>query len=572
MVCSFCNELDEKNNDFICNEGNHPCGKCTHVFKRHAGTKDNIVMQFIKWVLALHKKKKCTEINIISHNGARFDNFIVFSQLLDMSEELEISPPVRRGNAVLSLTIENNIHFKDSYLYLMMGLKKLSKTFGFENYVRKGLLPYKVLTQDNLDYCGPCPDISKFDLTKLTPNEIDEVHDYIGSFNNNERPYNLMNECISYCVSDVMILRLSFEHYRRVYIKDYKIDPLKSACTVASLCFKIFQPKFLKKNTIPIIDRHRAKCHSFTGITLVCYIGSILNVEVRHARSTESELPIKINGQLFYCDGSFKCPTTNETVILSFHGCYYHGCHTCIREGRIKETFRDGISCIDLYNKTSRDDNLKSQNYKHIVIWECQYHKLRSSGGESNYISGYDEIDKNNTFWDGLNDYVKTYGPVIRNKPLSLDDALAGGRTNPVRLYVNIRDTPDQTIVYKDICSLYPFIQLGGFDFPVGPPIKRIAHEVPSATDFTKELIDGTFFGIVRVDVLPPQNLALPVLYIKLNHKLAFPLCKECARIADHDKDCNHDENQRMLDNTYSSVELKLAVDKKYKIVNVYET
>ena len=137
IVCTLCCNIDEENNDFVCTEGSIPCGKRTVIFKRKPGTQDNIVGEFIDWLLKLHRLKKLTEINVVSHNGSCFDNFIIFTHLIQRSDDIAVSPPIRKGSSVLSLTLENNINFKDSYLYLMMALSKLPQVFGFQNLVKR---------------------------------------------------------------------------------------------------------------------------------------------------------------------------------------------------------------------------------------------------------------------------------------------------------------------------------------------------------------------------------------------------------------------------------------------------
>ena len=183
------------------------------VFKREPNTFDSVVKLFIDWVLKIHASKMFSEINVVAHYGNRFDNFIVFSYLIQSSDKVNVSPPVCKGCLIVVLKIEGNITFKDSCLFLMMPLKKLPSVFGFDNFVRKGFFPYKFLTQDRLDYNGRCPPISEFDTTKMTSDEIQELTNYIDGFNSNNRNYSLMDECVSYCISDVTILRLSFQSY-----------------------------------------------------------------------------------------------------------------------------------------------------------------------------------------------------------------------------------------------------------------------------------------------------------------------------------------------------------------------
>ena len=62
-----------------------------------------------------------------------------------------------------------------------------------------------------------------------------------------------------------------------------------------------------------------------------------------------------------------------------------------------------------------------------------------------------------------------------------------------------------------------------------------------------KDLFSGKFFGVAKVDITPPTDLYVPVLPNNSDHKLLFHL-------------------NPMASKTLASVELKLAVEKGYKI------
>ena len=88
------------------------------------------------------------------------------------------------------------------------------------------------------------------------------------------------------------------------------------------------------------------------------------------------------------------------------------------------------------------------------------------------------------------------------------------------------------------------------------------------------------FFGLIKCLVLPPRNLLIPVLPLKFASKLFFPLCKTCVDM-NHTKtfeklflsaECEHDDYQkRMFWGTFVTKELRLALLKGYRIVDVSE-
>ena len=88
------------------------------------------------------------------------------------------------------------------------------------------------------------------------------------------------------------------------------------------------------------------------------------------------------------------------------------------------------------------------------------------------------------------------------------------------------------------------------------------------------------FFGFINCLVLPPRHLLIPVLPLKFASKLFFPLCKTCVDMK-HTKtfeklllgaECEHDDYQkRMFWYTFVTKELRLALLKRYRIVDVSE-
>ena len=59
-----------------------------------------------------------------------------------------------------------------------------------------------------------------------------------------------------------------------------------------------------------------------------------------------------------------------------------------------------------------------------------------------------------------------------------------------------------------------------------------------------------------------------PVLPVRLEGKLIFPLCFACAK--EKQQACNHVETERYLCGTWTSVEINKAVEKEYQIVEIF--
>jgi hypothetical protein len=132
-----------------------------------------------------------------------------------------------------------------------------------------------------------------------------------------------------------------------------------------------------------------------------------------------------------------------------------------------------------------------------------------------------------------------------------------GGRTNAVRLYHEAG--ADEEICYYDITSLYPFICKYGV-FPLGHP--RL---------ITKDFQDvSKYFGLIKAKVLPPRELYHPVLPVRLEAKLVFPLCATCAKYS-LTSACTHTDEERAIVGSWVTLEVEKAVEKGYKVLEIYE-
>jgi hypothetical protein len=95
---------------------------------------------------------------------------------------------------------------------------------------------------------------------------------------------------------------------------------------------------------------------------------------------------------------------------------------------------------------------------------------------------------------------------------------------------------------YFDIVSLYPTVN--ALDcYAVG-----YGKYVQISVD---DILNGNFIGLVKCDIEPPKDLDVPVLPDNSNGKLLFHL-------------------NDMKNKTYASVELKLALEKGYKITKIH--
>ena len=148
-----------------------------------------------------------------------------------------------------------------------------------------------------------------------------------------------------------------------------------------------------------------------------------------------------------------------------------------------------------------------------------------------------------------------TNNPII--EALKPRDALYGGRTNAFQLYYKCK--PNEKIKYYDFTSLYPAVQKQEV-YPIGHP-KII-------TKFVNNEI-SKFFGLIKCKVVSPARLYAPVLPARINHKLVFTLCQQCA--LDQEALCKHNDAKRAITGTWPTIEVNKALEKGYQIVQIYE-
>jgi hypothetical protein len=112
-------------------------------------------------------------------------------------------------------------------------------------------------------------------------------------------------------------------------------------------------------------------------------------------------------------------------------------------------------------------------------------------------------------------------------------------------------------MIFYDFTSLYPYVQKYK-KFPKGLP-KIITENFTSINNY---------FGLVNCVVIPPQNLLFPVLPARINGKLIFTLRYTCA--ANRENGCNHNDNEREIEGTWVTEEVKIAIKYGYRIKIIY--
>lgn len=368
----------------------------------------------------------------------------------------------------------------------------------------------------------------------MKPNDRTKFLEWYSAEKQRNVIFNNRIEILKYCKEDVSILRLACLKFRSIMLETTSIEPFKQI-TLAGTAMAVFRTLFLKENQIAIIPRNGYRFvdnQSFKALKWLEWESYVRNIKI-HTAANGREIRIFTN---IVVDGFYP-----PKSVFCFLGCYWHQCIECY-PNQFHQSLEDrGMKIRSLYESyLARAEKIKSLGYDLIEIWEHQFDKMMKEN-------------------PAIDQYIKTIDH-LKVPPLNPRDAFMGGRTGVCKLYH--KAMPNEKILYYDVTSLYPYINKYG-KYPVGTPQILVGHDLFNRTVFDIE-------GILKVDILPPKKLYHPVLGVKLLNKLMFALCYKCASNM-QSEECLHTDDERMIHGTYVADELRVAVEKGYKILKIYE-
>jgi len=502
----------------ICYKSNsNECSICGHEEKIYFG-KDCII-KFCNYLfeeLALKAEHNKSLIYAFAHNARGYDSQFILREIWNRYyERVEI---ILRGRKILKIQC-SNVKILDSLNYFLQSLDKLPKALGLDIDVRKGEFPHLFNIPENYKYQGNIPDIKYFSTDYMTPERKEKFEKwYIEQFDRND--WNFMEELINYCKNDVNILKLCIMKFRTVFKEISGIDPITRSFTLAAIGAEVFSSQHLGlkelANTPANGKYNNKKYQSRIGNAWLDLQQFKQNITlIREYRIGK-----------YWVDGYDK---ENNTV-YEFFGCRFHG-HDCIPVN----------NTLNLLKTNKKIKYLKSRGYKVNYIWECQLNKIK-------------KVDVNVKNY--INDRYNYYRKIESIGNLQIRDAFFGGRTNNLQFYKKCSE--DEEIKYLDFCSLYPYV-LKYREYPIDHPTI-----ITENFDYSLE----GYFGFAKCKVIAPRGLYLPVLPVMLNKKLMFPLCVHCANDKNQNQ-CICDD--RSFIGTWTTVELKKAIEKGYIIDKIYE-
>ena len=217
--------------------------------------------------------------------------------------------------------------------------------------------------------------------------------------------------------------------------------------------------------------------------------------------------------------------------------CAFHGCPACFDPTSVSP-LTGSVRKLDYESTKKRLAFIESKGFLVHTIWECAFNRQMKEDPELKILM------------DSL----------CVTSPLCPGDALYGGRVNAVSLHKSVSGLVEK-IRFFYICSLYPYV-CSRRPYPIGHP--KIITE-----GFSDDL--SSYFGLIKCFVLPPQDCFVPVLPVKSNGRLVFPLCFTCAEKINQKSRCTHTDEERGWEGTFVTEELNVALKRGYKVLRVYE-
>ena len=290
-----------------------------------------------------------------------------------------------------------------------MGPADFPKTFGLDE-LTKGYFPHHFNTKANEQYVGELPDPCYYDPDGMSPDDRTEFFEWYQPLKENNYIFDFEQEILSYCRSDVDILRRCCLEFRELFRDVTDIDPFEKCLTIASACNLVFRKNFLKENTIAIIPPHgfRPKDkQSILALKWLSYTAEKNNIYIQHAHNAgekrvgnylldgydqESNTAYEINGCFWHGKTSLVLNALNFCIVLIVLF-YLKGCLKCYARDTVNTV--NGKTMHDLHQATvEKTSFLKEQDLDVVEVWECEINRqLEQDEDMKRYFNTYDLID-----------------------------------------------------------------------------------------------------------------------------------------------------------------------------------
>ncbi|KAL3120011.1 hypothetical protein niasHT_002212 [Heterodera trifolii] len=480
--------------------------------------------EFVVWIMGFQR----FETIAFAHYAGRFDSHFVLAELT----KKEISTELMMADLKIYQIKAGRVYFRDFWMLSQNKLADLPKTLGL-NIAAKLYFPHKYNKNENFGKrLSQLPPLGDYCPDSIKEEEAEKLESwYKGNFTTE---FELGKQLREYCENDVEILMAAILKFRQLFLGiTGDLDVMKDSVTIAGVVMKIFRAKFLKERHIPIMPEggyERAENQSKIAVRYFEWLAQRKRVKVRHACN---------GGEVEFGGLKVDCVIGAEKKIIEFQGCAFHGCPRCFLPWTVGPNGR-----------TMEENRSRTEIRMEILREKCQNFSI----GEECDVK--EELKKNK-------EMKKFFESVPDKGPINPRDAYAGGRTMPFCLYAKATDEIE--------ISMFDIINT---PYPVGVPKIVVSREFN--VNWTGP-DDVPYDGLLKVKVIPPKNLLYPLLPVHIDDMLLFPNCWPCAKRAKNEfvmtkdvKKCNHRPAQRAFLGTFTSIELRKALELGYRVIGFY--
>ncbi len=480
---------------------------------------------------------------------------------------------VRDGKRIFLLEVKDlSIKFLRSNNYWPGNEDDLSKQFNLKTETT--YFPTFFNHPKNYSYSGTFPDTKYF----FEFTDTKEIRNQKIAFVNKNKDQNwcFSEELLKNCNDKVVILlkaslkylkdAFQFQNLIQKNISNKKlIHPFASEiCTIAGFVYKMFRFFYLNNYEIFAIKNEfgtNGKEVSLQEYEWACFQQhKFPDLNYRSAFSHP-------NGQKYFLETipDLYSDITKEAIF--YCGCYYHGhFENCLINPRANASTKNtllGKTYLQLNNEFEKKVTDLLLNHPNEIdsvkiFWECNYLASKNT----------DEILKS-----FLNNHFKSR-PLIRLCPRS---AVRGGFLECFALKYIKSENPADTFYCLDINGLYSYVAIknsfmtGPYEILIGSSIKSIVYDLDSYVFIEKDLSKTKMYGTMLVTILPPKNLYVPFLQLRLEDGTCInTLCAFCAKICNQNT-CTHSDIERALTAVYFISEINFAITLGYQVLEIHE-
>ena len=192
------------------------------------------------------------ELHIFFHSLKGFDGIFMLDALYKMN--LKVTDIMGTGKKTLHFK-HKSLVFKDCLSFLNMLLTNFTNTFGLQE-LKKGWFPHKFSKLENLQHEGPIPALRYYEPQQMDAKKKKACEDWHAEEVLKGEDWNFKKELLSYCESDVKLLKEGCLKFAEDTIRDAGFNPLLQCITIASTCHYFWRNFQMEPSTIAVEPPH----------------------------------------------------------------------------------------------------------------------------------------------------------------------------------------------------------------------------------------------------------------------------------------------------------------------------